>query len=141
MAFPALLDTCVLFPAYLCDTLLSLAEDDVYRPLWSAEILAELQRNLSSRIGAEASARRVAQMRRHFRDAEVTGYEVLIDDMSNDSKDRHVLAAAVCGGAQVIVTANLKDFPPVCLKPHDMEAVSPDDFLLDQLDLHPRLTV
>jgi hypothetical protein len=31
MAFPALLDTCVLYPAYLCDTLLRLAEAQACR--------------------------------------------------------------------------------------------------------------
>lgn len=141
MGFPALLDTCVLFPAYLCDTLLSLAEDGTYRPLWSADILAELQRNLASRIGPQAADRRIAQMRGYFKDAEVSGYESLVDDMANDPKDRHVAAAAVCGGAEVIVTANLSDFQAEDLKPHHIEVVSPDDFLLDQLDLYPGMTI
>nr|WP_296071652.1 hypothetical protein [uncultured Actinoplanes sp.] len=46
VAFPAFLDTCVLYPAYLCDTLLRLAEASAYRPLWSADVFAELRRNL-----------------------------------------------------------------------------------------------
>ena len=33
MAFPAFLDTCTLFGAYLCDTLLRLAEAEAFRPL------------------------------------------------------------------------------------------------------------
>lgn len=45
-AFPAFLDTCVLYPAYLCDTLLRLADAQAYRPLWSADVLTELRRNL-----------------------------------------------------------------------------------------------
>lgn len=141
MGFPALLDTCVLFPAYLCDTLLSLAEDGAYRPLWSAEILTELRRNLETRIDAEAADKRIAQMRQFFKDAEVTGYEPLVENMPNDPKDRHVAAAAICGGAEVIVTANLSDFKAEDLKPYHIEAVSPDDFLLDQLDLYPGMTM
>ena len=49
MAFPAFLDTCVLFPMRLADVLLRLPDyDHSYRPLWSAHVLDELERNLSS---------------------------------------------------------------------------------------------
>lgn len=61
--------------------------------------------------------------------------------MANDPKDRHVLAAAVRGRADVIVTANLVDFPTKALAPHGITAVSPDDFLLNHLDRHPRETM
>ncbi|GAB3222904.1 PIN domain-containing protein [Glycomyces halotolerans] len=132
----------MLFPAYLCDTLLSLAEDGVYRPLWSTDILGELRRNLLEYGIAEQSVdRRIAQMRRYFLDAEITGYEDLVEGMPNDPKDRHVLAAAIRGRAEVIVTANLSDFPPEALKRFEIEPVHPDDFLLDQLDLQPGLTI
>jgi len=71
----------------------------------------------------------------------VTGYDSLIDGMTNDPKDRHVLAAAVRANAEVIVTFNLRDFPEPALKPYDILTVHPDDFLLDQLDLYPGLTI
>jgi predicted nucleic acid-binding protein len=142
VAFPAFLDTCVLYPAYLCDTLLRLAEASAYRPLWSADVLAELRRNLVERgIPPDRVDHRVAQMTRAFPDAMVTGYESLIDGMTNDPKDRHVLAAAVRANAEVLVTFNLSDFPEPALKPYDVAAVHPDEFLLDQLDLYPGLTV
>lgn len=76
-----------------------------------------------------------------FPDAMVTGYEALIPAMTNEPKDRHVLAAAVRADAAVIVTANLKDFPACALGPYDLDAVPPDDFLLDQLDLYPNQTL
>ncbi|WP_434740418.1 PIN domain-containing protein [Micromonospora sp. SH-82] len=142
MAFPALLDTCVLYPAYLCDTLLRLAEDEAYRPLWSADILEELRRNVvEAGVPADRVDRRIAQMTRSFPDAAVTGYETLVDGMLNDPKDRHVLAAAVRANAEVIVTFNTRDFPEHTLKPYDILAVHPDEFLLDQLDLYPGLTI
>ncbi|NYH77005.1 putative nucleic acid-binding protein [Actinopolyspora biskrensis] len=137
MAFPAFLDTCVLVPGYLNDTLLRLASAETYRPLWSADVLEELHRNLV-RMTSEAQAdHRLRNMRRHFTDAEVTGYESLIPAMTNDEGDRHVLAAAVRGNAAVVVTANLRHFPEQALKPYAIEAVHPDEFLLDQLDLYP----
>ncbi|MCY9785543.1 PIN domain-containing protein [Nocardiopsis sp. EMB25] len=142
MAFPAFLDTCALYPAYLCDTLLRLAVAGAYRPLWSADVLDELRRNVIRRgIGADRAERRISQMDRAFPDARVRGYEALIDGMENDPKDRHVLAAAVRANAEVIVTFNTKDFPIAALKPYDVLAVHPDDFLLDQLDLYPGLTL
>jgi predicted nucleic acid-binding protein len=142
VTFPALLDTCVLYPAYLCDTLLRLAEAEAYRPLWSADILTELRRNVvEAGIPADRVDRRIAQMSHSFPDAMVTGYDSLIDGMANDPKDRHVLAAAVRANAEVVVTFNLRDFPEPALKPYDILVVHPDDFLLDQLDLYPGLTV
>lgn len=142
MPFPALLDTCVLYPAYLCDTLLRLAEAGAYRPLWSADVLEELRRNLVKRgIASELVDRRVGQMTQAFPDAMVRGYESLIDGMTNDPKDRHVLAAAVRANAEVLVTFNRSDFPPGALDTYDVVAVHPDEFLLDQLDLYPGVTI
>lgn len=136
--FPVFLDTCVLLKPYLCDTLLSIAECKIYRPLWSAHVLEELERNLRKRgATAEQVAHRIDQMSRHFPDAGVTGYEQLIDSMENHPKDRHVLAAAVRGGAEVLVTENLKDFPATALARYDLVAVHQDDFLQDQLELFP----
>lgn len=111
MAFPAFLDTCVLYPAYLSDTLLRLAEAETYRPLWSADVLAELRRNLIEQgIDADKVDYRMGQMRQVFPSAVVTGYESLISAMTNHPKDRHVLAAAVRANAEVVVTFNTRDF-------------------------------
>jgi hypothetical protein len=80
-------------------------------------------------------------MRRAFPDAEVTGYEPLIESMTCDEKDRHVLAAAIRAHAEVLVTFNTKDFPPESLSSYDVEVVDTDSFLLDQLDLYPGLVI
>lgn len=137
MAFPVAFDTCALYGASLCDTLLTLAELNAYRPLWSTDILDELQRNLAERVGPEAAARRVSAMRAAFPDAEVEDYSDLVQAMTCDPKDRHVLAAAVRGHAEVLVTFNTKDFPETACSPHSIKVIHPDDFLLDQLDLYP----
>lgn len=104
----AVLDTCVLAPMPLCDTLLRLAEDPAFNiPKWSEEIHRELRRTLG-RMGysQEQCERRRAAMEMAFPDAAVEGYEGLVESMTNDRKDRHVLAAAVRCGAHCIVTQN-----------------------------------
>ena len=62
-------------------------------------------------------------------EALVEGFESLIGEMTCDPKDRHVLAAAVHGGADTIVTFNLKDFPDDAIAPHGIKIVHPDRFL------------
>lgn len=131
------LDTCVLFPNYLRDTLLRLAEAELYEPLWSADILEELTRNVAERIGALKAKRLVGVMADAFPESLVSGYAPLIPVMTNDPKDRHVLAAAIGGSAHAVVTLNLKDFPPAAAEPYGMEVLHPDEFLLDMLDLVP----
>jgi len=130
------LDTCVLYPNYLRDTLLRLAEAELYEPLWSADILDELARSVAERIGPLAKGL-VDAMAGAFPESLVTGYAALLSAMTNDPKDRHVLAAAVGGDAHAVVTLNLKDFPAAAAEPYGIEVLHPDDFLLDMLDLAP----
>lgn len=140
--YPVFFDTCVLIKPYVCDTLLTIAETGIYRPLWSADVLLELDRNLRRLGMTEVQVtHRLTQMTTHFLDAEVVGYESLIAVMTNDPRDRHVLAAAIRGGAEVVVTENIKDFPASALAPYDVVAMHQDDFLLDQLDLSPALVL
>lgn len=142
MLFPALLDANVLVPIHLTDLLLRLAEAETYRPLWSEQLLREVERNLPKvGVTAEKANRRVCAMRSEFPDAMVMGYEPLVDVMTNHPKDRHVLAAAVRANAEIIVTANVRDFPETACAPYDIGVVHPDDFLLDQLDLYPEETL
>lgn len=106
----AILDTCVLAPMPLCDTLLRLAEDPAFHiPRWTDDILRELRSTLV-RMGYNESqaTRRVTAMETAFEDARVTGYECLVASMTNDPKDRHVLAAAVRCGAHAIITDNVR---------------------------------
>lgn len=139
MAFPAFLDTCVLYGSTVNDTLLRIAEEGAFRPHWSSHVLDELQRNLVSKAGLapERVARRIYAMNRAFPDAEVLGYERLTDAMSCDPKDRHVLAAAAHGRCEVLVTFNVRDFPRSSLEGLELSVVHPDAFLLDQIDLYP----
>lgn len=75
-------------------------------------------------------------MDKHAEDALVTGYEHLIDGLHlPDPDDRHVLAAAIRGRADVIVTANVRDFPAEVLMPFEIDAQHPDEFVVHLLDL------
>ena len=134
--FIVVVDANVLFPLTLRDTVLRAAAAGFYQLRWSAEILDEMERNLVSKgtVTAEKAARLRATMERYFPEAQVTDYEALVPAMKNHPKDRHVVAAAVRAGAQVIATANLKDFADL---PDGMEAQSPDDFLCNLFDLDP----
>lgn len=143
--YTALLDANVLFPNLLRDTLLTLAQRGLYRPLWSEEILDEARRNILAKrpdIDTTKLDRTFALVRETFDDACVEGFEPLQAGLElPDPDDRHVLAAAVHGGAQSIVTFNLKDFPAPVLEGFDIKAVHPDTFLLDQLDLAPAVVL
>ncbi|WP_415394214.1 PIN domain-containing protein (plasmid) [Rhodococcus globerulus] len=139
--FRVVLDACVMLPQNLNNLLLTLAHDDLFTPVWSADLLDEVERNLVQKFKTTESqaAHRVTKMRCAFPHAEdyCAGYLEVIDSMTNHPKDRHVLAAAVISRAALIVTANLKDFPSESLSTYGIEAVHPDEFLLDQLDLDP----
>ncbi len=83
--------------------------------------------------------RRIAAMESAFEDANVTGYECLVGAMTNDPKDRHVLAAAVRCGAHAIVTHNVRHFRPETAKPYDLDILTPDDFLVHQFHFNDEL--
>jgi predicted nucleic acid-binding protein len=142
--FSALLDANVLVPNALRDTLLRIADSGLYRPLWSEDILAETRRTIL-RLRPTAQPDRIdylfSCMNQAFEDAVVTGYESIMERLTNDPGDRHVLAAAVVGRADVIVTRNLRDFPSASLAPFDLEALDPDRFLCYQYDLAPTVVV
>lgn len=129
------LDANVLYRATLRDTLLRAAEQGLYRPVWSDQILDEMWRNLvEDRRVDESRSRLVTEMRRAFPRAEVGVPSDLIDQMTNAPEDRHVVAAAVVAGAEVIVTANLRDFGRDALAPFGVVALLPDTFLLHLFD-------
>jgi hypothetical protein len=131
--YTAVLDACVLVPIALADTLLRVAEKGLYRPLWSGRILTEAQEATEEIHPGIDVGKRFANMREAFGDALVTGWEELEPGIRlPDEDDRHVVAAAIRGGADAIITANLADFPATALGPLGLEAVHPDDFLLDQ---------
>jgi len=131
--FKVCLDACVLANFGVADLLLKLAERPrQYLPVWSEEILAEVYRTQTDKLGwpVELATTFGSELRKHFPEAIVSGYDHLLAAVTNDPKDRHVVAAAIHAGADVILTFNLKDFPAEALVPWGIEATHPQDYLL-----------
>jgi predicted nucleic acid-binding protein len=138
VAFGVVLDTCVLYPLSIADILMRLAERELYDLFWSERILTDLERVMQENgASAQQAAHRVDAMRRTFEAAMVSEEVIarLEPAMTNDAGDRHVLAAAVGRGADAVVTANLKHFPPEACDPHGIDVLHPDDFLVSLFDL------
>jgi hypothetical protein len=93
--------------------------------------MVEVSRTLQEKfdLSAQKAMHRENEIRRHFPEAWIEGYEDMIPAMTNHPKDRHVLAAGVRAGVKVIVTYNLKDFPPSSLAPYSITAQGPSTFL------------
>lgn len=133
------LDACVLFPMYLRDTLLSTAEAGLYLPYWSQKILHEAMSNLVRRgkLTQEKAINLEVAIKAAFPEAIIEVPVGLEQVMTNDPKDRHVLAAAVIAKADVIITNNIADFKEKDLAPWNIKAQSPDEFLSDLFDEYP----
>ncbi len=141
MPFSAIYDACVLYPFEIRDVLMVAARTRVFAVYWTDEILEECARNLvaDNRATREGLERMFKDMKALYPRATIprADYEHLIDAMTCDEKDRHVLAAAVAKRIDVIITYNHRDFPPASLAPHGIETLDPDDFVRDVLDLAP----
>lgn len=140
-ALVALLDANVLIPAAPRDTLLRAADAGLFRVTWSDRILLEVESNLVEQhlASPEAAATLCRQMRRYFPEALVSGFDNIIDSMTNHEGDRHVLAAAVHARADLIVTENDKDFPASSRADFGIEVASIDAFLVRLMTLSPDL--
>jgi hypothetical protein len=122
------------------DLLVRLAMTDLFQAKWTDEILDEMVESIL-RTRDDLTRAQLDRTRRLMseavRDCMVTGYEDLVGALTlPDEDDRHVLAAAIRAGAQVIVTENLKDFPTEYVGTFGIEAQSTDDFVMNVLDLN-----
>ena len=142
--YRVVLDACVLIPMPLADTLLRMAEAPrLYLPRWSQRIMDEVTRNLIAKwdMAPEKARQREEELRRHFPEAWVEGYEPLIEAMTNDPGDRHVLAAAVRSHSDLIVTYNRRHFPAASVRPLEIDIQAPSAFLRGIYDLDAGLFV
>lgn len=149
-SFVALFDACVLYSPGLTSLVIDLARTGLFRAKWTARIHEEWTRavltSMTEAQGPEVAqtagpklAKRRAEMDAAVPDCLVAGYETLEPALTlPDLHDRHVLAAAICCRASVIVTYNVRDFPEATLAAHDIDVQHPDDFFRHaaSLDIH-----
>lgn len=143
--FTVLYDACVLYPAPLRDLLMHLALTGLFRAKWTNQIHDEWITSLL-RDRPDLTLTQLTRTRQlmdtHVFEALVEGYEQRIENLAlPDPDDRHVLAAAIESKSSLIVTWNVRHFPDEILKPYGIAAVTPDAFILDQIELSPELVV
>jgi hypothetical protein len=126
--YTALLDACVLYPLAMTDALLSLATTGFFAAKWTTKIETEWIRSLEFNRPDLVGNWEVVE----------SSWQPLVSGIVlPDPDDAHVLAAAIAGHADCIVTANLKDFPVEALAQYGIEAIDPDTFIINQWDLDP----
>lgn len=140
MPYAAVLDANVLHPIVTTEVLLRLADRGLFRPVWSREILEETRKSLERRgLSAAKIQQRLDVMESHFPDAMADDIARFIPAVPEavEADDRHVVAAALAGKADAIVTNNLDDFPWDAVRSLSIDVQSLDAFLLNQWTLDP----
>jgi hypothetical protein len=133
----AFLDANVIRGQLTNDMLLTMANNDVFEPRWSKHVMDEMRRNRPPGVSEERIDRRIAMMNKAFPHAMTSGYEYLEPQMQADAKDKHVLAAAVHSGSDVLVSDNTKDFNPPSTGPNAMRVEKLSQFLIRILEEDP----
>ncbi|WP_114965140.1 RSP_2648 family PIN domain-containing protein [Alkalilacustris brevis] len=129
-----LIDACVLFPTVLREIVLGCAQAGLFTSLWSRRILDEWH-HAAARLGPEAALiaeGEITLLRQRWPGAELPAdpaREATLD--LPDAADKHVLAVAISGRAELVLTLNLRDFPRRALAPHGLRAIAPDAFVMD----------
>lgn len=138
--YTVVLDANVLYPIYTCDLIMSLSVTRLFHARWTKDIEDEAKRNLKLKL-PPAMSRKIPTRFKHMRaaipDCIIENYQPLIGKLKlPDPDDRHVLAAAIVGHADAIVTFNLKDFPKQTVGKFNIEVIHPDDFVMNQIELN-----
>lgn len=142
--YKILLDANVLANCAVCDLYMRLAEKPrLLLPKWTDQILEEVHRTQIQQLGwSQPLADRFRKaLSESFPEAFINGYESLVSLMTNDEKDRHVLAAAVREKLDIIITFNLKDFKSEDLEQWGIRALHPQDYLITLYSMNPQVVI
>ena len=105
-----LIDACVLYPTVLREIVIGTASRGLFTPLWSERILEEWRRAAEKRGEAGIAEVEIAALKALFPVAMVRSSPETEARLSlPDADDVHVLAAAIDGGADELLTLNLKE--------------------------------
>ena len=137
-----LLDTCVIYPTVMRQMILGVAAKGMFAPLWSTRIIEEWQR-AAAKLGPEGVAQAGAEaalLAAKWPGAGIS-YPPSLEDRLwlPDPADIHVLAAAIAGSADLILTLNAKDFPRNVLAEEGLSRTDPDAFLYGIWQAQPDL--
>lgn len=128
-----LLDANVIYSITLADVLLTLADHDLFLPLWTPNVLQEAQEAASRTLpdaAQQAFRKRLIMMDQAFPESSIHVEESEWSQFDlPDPDDRHVLAAAAQGQADALATRNIKDFPQKLLDSFSIQVITPDDLL------------
>ncbi len=135
-----LLDANVLYPTVMREVLLAVAKEGLFTPLWSDRLLEEWAR-AARKLGPEGEPQaraEIALTRAAWPEACVT-YPPSLEARLwlPDAADTHVLAAAIAGSADLILTQNARDFPRHILTEEGLERQDADGFLMELWLAHP----
>jgi len=139
--FSVFVDSNVLHQEFLRDLILRLSTKNTFIVRWSDDVLHELRVSLQKvPLTDDKIVNLINLLQDAFPNAVVTGYKSFIDGISvKDRNDRHVVAAAIRGGCEVIVSNNVKDFAGA--ETYNIDVQHPDVFLFHHYALEPNKTI
>ena len=129
-----LADANILYSRTLRDYFLYAADEGALEIHWSQQILDEMSRNLRDKLGlSEADTTRLELLMNEYIEYALIDVEpddlATVEGLEMDSKDRHVLAAALSADADILVTENARHFPRGWMADHDIELLTAGDLL------------
>ncbi len=138
--YTVVIDACVFYGMLKTDALMSLCERGLFAAKWSERIEEEWIRNLSADFPKDNA--KILHRRDVMRKC-VPDWQISPDGIASiehcleipDLKDRHVLAAAIVGHADCIITDNVKDFGTETVAKYGIEIIDTDSFIVSQIDL------
>lgn len=129
-----LADANILFSRTLRDYFLYVADEGAVEIHWSQQILDEMSRNLRQNLGLnQADTDRLEELMNDYIEYALIDVDdedlATVDTAEVDTKDRHVLAAALSADADILLTQNTKHFPRAWMADHGVELLDAGELL------------